>query len=222
MSSKKCKVCGASVPENSKFCPDCGATLNGKQVTQKGSKTKSTGMRDNIIIIGVIIVVAVVFIIIKSPSESEHQHVQQQQMNQMQGSGSIENPHGEGGLMNNLPNMPKDHDGLVQMGNSTMDQGNYAMAAECYKRALQIKDDPDVRTDFGACLHGMGLPERALEEFRKVLAHDSDHGIVNFNMGIIYFGMDNKDSAKFYWEKYIKVDPNGLAVEQAKEYLKGL
>ncbi len=222
MSHKKCKVCGALIPENGKFCPDCGAAVNGKPVVKKSGKTKSTAMRDNIIIVGVIIVVAVAFIIIKSPSESEHQHVQQQQMNQMQGGGNIENPHVEGGMMGVIPNMPQDYEGLIEMGNSTMDQGNFAMAAECYKRALQIKDDPDVRTDFGACLYGMGLPQRALEEFAKVLTNDSNHGIVNFNMGIVYYGIDNKDSAKFYWEKYIKVDPNGSAVEQAREYLKRL
>ena len=218
MISKKCNVCGATIPENGKFCPDCGTALNGKPAVKKG-KTKSTAMRDNIIIIGVIVVVAVAFIIIKSPSESEHQHVQQQQM---QGSVDPDNPHGEGGVMGNIPNMPQDYAGLVQMGNSTMDQGNYAMAAECYKRALLIKDDTDVRTDFGACLHGMGLEERALEEFRKVLVSNSGHGIANFNMGIVFYGLDKKDSAKFYWEKYVQMDPDGSAVGQAREYLKGL
>ena len=108
MNHKKCKVCGALVPENGKFCPDCGAAINGKPVVKKSGKTKSTAMRDNIIIVGVIIVVAVAFIIIKSPSESEHQHVQQQQMNQMQGGGNIENPHVEGGMMGVIPNMPQE------------------------------------------------------------------------------------------------------------------
>ena len=82
---------------------------------------------------------------------------------------------------------PSDYEGLVRMGNEAMDAAQYAMAAEAYKRALAIDSSSlAVRTDFGACLHGMGLPQRALEELRKVIAADPAHVIANFNMGVVH------------------------------------
>jgi hypothetical protein len=78
----------------------------------------------------------------------------------------------EGGMdaaMAALGNLPEDHETLVQMGNSFMDQGSFAVAAEIYKRALALKDVPDVRVDYGACLHAMGLPLRAIEEFQRTI-----------------------------------------------------
>ncbi len=212
MSLKKCTNCGTEIPENGKFCPDCGNPIAAKMAPQKTGKTKNTSMRDNIIIIGVIVLVAVAFYIMKSPSQPE-QPVQQQNTQD-------ENPHADAGMMGAIPNMPTDYEGLITLGNQTMDQGNYPMAAECYKRALLIKgDDPNVRTDFGACLHSMGLPERAIEEFRVVIAGSPAHAIAHFNMGIVYYGMDQNDSAKVYWKRYLQLDPNGNAVETVKKYM---
>ena len=216
MNSKKCKSCGADVPAEAKFCPECAEPLTpGARQSSKTavSKKRSNPRRDNLIIIGVIVVVAVGYLIMNRPAPSDTPPP----------AANAQNPHGGDmdAMMGALANMPSDYASLVQMGNESMDHGNYAVAAECYKRALaQEGSSSDVRTDYGACLHGMGLAQRALEEFQKVLDDDPAHTIANYNMGVVFFSIEQSDSAKVYFTKYLKLDPQGHAASSAQNYLK--
>ena len=215
MTQMNCNDCSAPIPEGAKFCPECGAPARTDGSGTKSAKKKSNALRDNLIVIVVIAVIGVGYVIIREP---EKPPVPVQQADEQ-----LTNPHGGDmeSMMGALPNIPSDFEGLVSTGNGYMDQGNYAVAAECYKRALVLKVDAfDVRTDFGACLHSMGLENRALEEFHKVINEHPEHAIANFNLGIVYYGMEKNDSAKYYWDRYLKIDPNGSAAEAARNYLK--
>ncbi len=116
--------------------------------------------------------------------------------------------------------IPGDYSTLVSRGNQLMDEGNFAMAAEYYRQALTINgESPDVRTDFGACLHGMGLAERAIEEFREVITKHPGHGVAHLNLGTVYFDLNQRDSARYYWERVITVNPDGRAARLARDFL---
>jgi len=128
-----------------------------------------------------------------------------------------------GGMGASMPELPTDYADLVNVGNHSMDDGNFALAAECYRRALVIDgSSPDVRTDFGACLHGMGLANRAAEEFKHVLAEYPDHKIASFNLGIVYFTTNQFDSSKAYFEQYLSKEPSGGQADAARDYIKQL
>lgn len=217
MPEQKCPVCSFKTSENAKFCPDCGAPLNKKG--QKTAKTKSSSNKDMFIIIGLLFVIVVGYLIVKSPTSPPKPAKQQQQ------TGSNQNHDHENfeGMEELLANMPVDYNSLVKLGNQTMDAGNYAMAAECYKRALMIDgSSSDVRTDYGACLHGMGLPERALEEFHYVLKNNPNHEIARFNLGIVFYSVGNSDSAKYYWQSYLDKFPNGSLTKAARENIQNI
>lgn len=214
----KCPVCNYKVAETAKFCPDCGAPMTTKKPKRKASGGKSNSLRDSLIIVGALAVIAIGYFIVKKPEAGP-----QPPQNQQQNFGGTDHPDvgADEGTMSVLANLPTDYNSLVRLGHQTMDAGNYALAAECYKRALAIDGSShDVRTDYGACLHGMGLPERALQEFYRVIREHPEHSIANFNIGIVYYTIDQPDSAKFYWEKYLELDPNGNAAESARQYLK--
>lgn len=122
-----------------------------------------------------------------------------------------------------LANLPTDYPSLVQLGNELYDRQNFPMAAEVYRQALEIDgSSPDLRTDFGSCLHAMGLPHRALEEFRTVIGEHPEHAISRFNMGIVFHDLGQTDSARYYWEKYIAMDPGGTLAETAHKLLEEL
>ena len=222
MAGKKCPQCGH---ENAggKFCSECGAPLTAKAVSAKSAgavkSKKNTMMRDLVIVAAALIVVTAGYFIFKEPEKLPQPPQQAQQ-------GQGQTPPGHEGMdmsqMNNIQ-FPPDYASLVKMGNQTMDAGNFAVAAEAYRRALTIDSSSvDVRTDFGACLHGMGLPNRALEEFYRVIREHPEHAIANFNIGIVYHGLGRDDSAKFYWQKYLKISPKGSAATAAQQYLKEL
>lgn len=203
--------------EGAKFCPQCGnptgetGAPNG--VTEVASQpAKSTGMRDSAIVIGLVLVVSIAFFMFKPAAEKPLPPVQ---------TNPMDFDHSQGHDSPDLENLPDDYDALIAIANGHMDQGNSPMAAEVYSRALGMDgSSPDVRTDYGACLHAMGLGDRALEEFRTVMEAHPGHAISRFNAGIVYYGMRQLDSAKVYFERYISMDPQGTASETARGILK--
>jgi cytochrome c-type biogenesis protein CcmH/NrfG len=223
MTTNTCPACGRAILEGAKFCPECGAKVPGAAASAPAT---STSLRDTLIVVAAIVVVGAGYFVLKPATPKPEAPTQQQQM-PSQGAGGAQHPpvtdpsSGQPMDMPMLSNLPADYNSLIATGNINMDSGNFPMAAECYRRALAIDgSSADVRTDYGACLHGMGLPQRAIEEFRKVLAQDNKHTICNFNLGVVFNELQQKDSARYYWKKYLELDPNGKAAETAKSFLK--
>ncbi|NOY87790.1 MAG: tetratricopeptide repeat protein [FCB group bacterium] len=213
MAHIKCPACHAQVPANAKFCPECGVPLKANAKKTKKNNNHPTFLRDGIIILLVLIIVIGGFFMLKKPqvpSDTSHNNANQSDVSGMNNN-----------MQEKLANLPADFNSLVQMGNQNMDQKHYSIAAECYKRALAIQpNSPDVRTDYGACLHAMGLPMRAIEEFRRVIKKYPKHGIANFNMGIVFYTQNKNDSARFYWHKFLTIDSVSEAAQTAKKLLK--
>jgi cytochrome c-type biogenesis protein CcmH/NrfG len=209
---------------NAKFCPQCGASLTGEKPS--GAQA-STRLRDIGIIVGVLIIMTAAYFILKG--KPVQQQVARPQTQQQQPAGAQtamppDHPPVEG--MANMPGMealdslPKDFNSLVMLGNQNMDHSNLPVAAECYRRALAIDSNQvDVRVDYGACLHGMGMGDRAVQEFRKALAMSPRHAIAHFNLGVVFMDIQQNDSAKVYFKKYLEIEPNGRAAADANRML---
>jgi tetratricopeptide (TPR) repeat protein len=214
--SHNCPACGRSAAPTDRFCPACGKPLAAAPVSAAPASNVSarTGMRDALVVIGVIAIVSVLFFAFRSAPEKP----------QPPQATVSENPAHMGDVpMGMIDNLPQDYNSLVQSGNEFMDQENYAVAAEVYRRALAIDgNSADVRTDYGACLHSMGLPERAIEEFQRVLKDHPEHSIAHYNLGIVYFTLNQPDSARVYWNNYLRLDPNGVAAANARQFLDAL
>jgi tetratricopeptide (TPR) repeat protein len=171
------------------------------------------------IVVGALVVVAVGYFLFKQPAPKPE--APEQQPSSGAQHPPVTDESGKSVDMPMLTDLPTDYKGLVQAGNDNMDHGQFPLAAECYRRALAIDgSSTDVRTDYGACLHGMGLPQRAIDEFRKVLVQDPKHTICNFNLGVVFNELQQTDSARFYWTKYLKMEPQGKAADAARQYLK--
>ena len=214
MTAKNCPGCGHKVNAAAKFCPDCGSPLAAAGgATPKRQAGGRKIPKDTIIIVSVIIVATAGFFLFKSSQEMP------------QPTATSEFAHPDVGGVNAASmtsgiSFPTDYNSLIALGNQTMDQGNYPVAAEAYRRALVIEPhSPDVRTDYGACLHGMGLPDRALQEFRTVLADHPEHVIANFNMGIVYYNLQRPDSARAYWNNVLALKPDSNLVRTVRQYL---
>jgi len=208
VTQKCCVECGQVLSAEDKFCSGCGHPVgNGSNREVNQLSAGGNWRRDGIIIAGIVIVVVTGYMFLReTPSQPE--------------SAAITSPLGHEDMGAALANIPVDYAGLVEEGNHYMDAGDFPLAAEMYRRALEIDGhSPDVRTDFGACLHSMGLPERALDEFRTVYEEHPEHTIVRFNMGIVHYGQGRLDSARQYWEEFLQVSPDSGPAETARAYL---
>lgn len=201
------------MPLSAKFCPECGtAAVTRPHADKSASKTAGSQLRDTLIVTGVVAVITIGYFVF---STSQPVPVAPTQ---------IPFGHGDmGGEGITMPALPDDYDGLVATGDQYMNQNNFPIAAECYKRALAIDgSSADVRSDFGSCLYGMGLVDRALEEFRTVKKNNPLHAVSLFNLGVVFYSKSISDSAKFYFTQYLELEPDGKAAEQARNFLNEL
>ncbi|MEW5796072.1 MAG: tetratricopeptide repeat protein [Candidatus Zixiibacteriota bacterium] len=212
MDNTYCSKCGEVIAPGVRFCSACGTPVAGRPAAAVTPKpTKSTWNRDGLIMAGLAVVVVSGYFILREKPEPPR------------AERSAAMPGHEDMQAALLENMPTEYEPLIQMGNQFMDDENYPVAAEAYRRALELDPaSPDVRSDFASCLHAMGLPHRALEEFRKVISTHPGHVISYFNLGIVFHGQGDTDSARYYWEKYLATDPQGRATDAARSFLKEL
>ena len=216
MINKICSSCKKEIPADAKFCASCGAKVSSGNAGAKHAATGNSHGKEIIIIVGVLIVIGFGYFFLRDKPAPPRT----QEKTEIMGHEDLEGSD-MGSAMSMLGNLPTDYDALVGMGNQFMDEGNFPVAAECYKRALNVNpESDDVRVDYGACLHGMGLPNRALEEFQTVLTHNPIHGVVHFNMGIVFNELKQTDSALVYWKKYLELEPNGMAASSATQFIK--
>lgn len=215
MANKICSSCNKEIPAGANFCASCGAKVGSGNFSAKRPTTGKSHNKEIIIILSVLIIIGAGYFLMRDKPNL----VIDQPTTKISGHEDVEGADMTS-AMSMLGNLPTDFDALVGMGNQFMDEGNFPVGAECYKRALAIKPElPDVRVDYGACLHGMGLPQRALEEFHNVVDNYPDHNIVHFNIGIVYNELNQTDSAVFYWKKYLELDPTGMAANSATKLI---
>jgi len=201
-----CKSCGKDLSVDARFCPQCGTPTAGQ------ARSAGSWKRDGIIM-GIVAVLAIggYFLLRNKPTPPQTPKETTAIPGHEEMAGAV------------MDSFSTQYGPLVEQGNAYMDHQNYAMAAEAYRRALVLDSSSvDVRSDFASCLHAMGLPKRALEEFRKVLARDPKHVVAYFNLGVVFHGEGVVDSARYYWKKYLEMDPNGEPAEAARGFLKEL
>jgi tetratricopeptide (TPR) repeat protein len=88
---------------------------------------------------------------------------------------------------------PDNIDALKRLANIYQDAQMYAQAIEFYEKAVALKgDDPNLMTDLGTCLGGVGRNREALAIFRQAHEMDPAHWQSMFNT-VIIAGLDMHD-----------------------------
>ncbi|MBM3472754.1 MAG: tetratricopeptide repeat protein [Armatimonadetes bacterium] len=133
------------------------------------------------------------------------------------------------------------HEELLNIGNQHLDQARaagdaedpeasgrrFTIAAAAYEQALALKPgDPDVITDLGIALRGLGDYEGAVARFREAAKADPKHPQSRFNLGLVLLHDLNRPAdAITAWEDYLTVAPKSdqtrKMVEAELKKLKG-
>lgn len=107
-----------------------------------------------------------------------------------------------------INNLPTEFEPLASMGNALMDRGDFVLAVECYRRALEVNPaSTDVRTDLAACQNSLGQNQEAVDNLLKVLAQQPDHKIAKFNLGVVYITMGDVATANQWWDSLLAENP---------------
>ncbi|RJQ52196.1 MAG: hypothetical protein C4521_10805 [Actinobacteria bacterium] len=110
--------------------------------------------------------------------------------------------------------------GYVQSKDVTSAANYFMLAAQSYEKALKLQPANDnVRTDRATALYYSGDAEQAKKELRLVLKKTPSHANALFNLGLISKDTGDSEGAKWAWERYLKVEPNGDRAAQVKQDL---
>lgn len=214
MAEKKCSGCGEPLTASARFCPACGRAVG------QANRDKKRSLKNHVFIVAVLAVAAAIYLTAQmiSPAakaKPEAPPPEAEMYGGQQPSGMDMNAF--------IAGLPKEFEALVSMGNALMDQGRYAMAVECYTRALvQHPDDANVLVDLGACQHGLGQNQEAIATFMKGLSIDPAHKIAKYNLGIVYWGLGDTAQARNWWEKFVKESPPSEMKSQVESLLQQL
>ena len=126
-------------------------------------------------------------------------------------------------LQDRIKSNPKDHDALIELGNINYDQRNFSDAAGFYKRALEVQDNLDVRTDLGTTLFYQDKFDEAIVELTQVLVRNPTHAQALFNLGVVMLhGKNSPEGALQAWEKLVDTNPSFPQIEAVKEQINSL
>lgn len=115
---------------------------------------------------------------------------------------------------------PENFEVIVNLGNASFDAERYEDAEKWYVNALEKKpDNLDVRTDLGLTFVFRPKPDhqRAISEFKKVLAVDPSHKQALQNLTVAYAKGGDGPNATATLAKLESIDPGNSAIAKLKE-----
>ncbi|MCU1244210.1 MAG: Tetratricopeptide 2 repeat protein, partial [Acidobacteria bacterium] len=119
----------------------------------------------------------------------------------------------------NVEKNPNDFDSLVQLANMYMDAAKFPQSIEYYDRALEIREEPTVRTDLGICYKQAGQVDKALETFRQVQREDPTQWQALYNETILLAENRRFDEAQVALAKLKKLQPDQPEVQKLEQAL---
>jgi tetratricopeptide (TPR) repeat protein len=115
---------------------------------------------------------------------------------------------------------PDDYETIVNLGNAYFDAGNYPEAGKSYSTALAKKaDDINVRTDLGLTYIFRDPPnyDRAIEEFQRSLANDSNHPQTLQNLTVAYTKKGDAAKASETLARLEGIDASNNSIPKLRE-----
>jgi tetratricopeptide (TPR) repeat protein len=220
-----CTNCNYDLPENAKFCPECGQKITSIEVEKKTEKShiskKSKSFTKpsqayGFITLCVVIALTIVFLILDSNRET----IEEKKRNS---SNTVDIPEEIKVKLEQLAANPESVPLNIEIANLLFDHNQFDQAIPFYQRALQ--GDPAniaVQIDMAVCYFNLRQFDQAIAEMEKALRIDPDHPKGLFNMGIIYYNLKDFDKVREYWEKLFAAHPDGMEAKRANELLQSL
>lgn len=126
-------------------------------------------------------------------------------------------------LENLVESNPSDFSNILNLAHLLGDNGFLLEAVNRYNQYLKkYPDATDVIVDKGVCYYSLRNYTKASEIMKTAIETDPKHEIAHLNLGIISMAAGNKDEAKKWWNKLIKINPNSEITKRARKFIDSL
>ncbi|MDQ3069340.1 MAG: sulfatase-like hydrolase/transferase [Acidobacteriota bacterium] len=107
-------------------------------------------------------------------------------------------------------------DAWIMLGNEYFQRGEYRMALEKYRRALDVNPDYDLATiNLANAYRSLGEYEAAVIGYERYLQKDSRNAYVIYQLGELYLDMNRLDEAEKTFNRAIALDERVASAENA-------
>lgn len=222
--SLKCPNCGAAVPDNARFCPECGTAI---QAGNSAAETAETAPREkpkmvNYNLIYLVLLLSLVIVGIygypylippakkqaatqKQVAPEKMPPVDQRAMEQLQAR---------------LKENPNNAQANIDMGNFLFDHQRFTEAIKYYQKALELEPrDTAVIVDLGVCYFNLHELDTAKQYFERALKIDNKQPNALYNLGVVYAQQGNMDAMLQTWNKLIEVAPESGPAQTARQMI---
>jgi cytochrome c-type biogenesis protein CcmH/NrfG len=118
---------------------------------------------------------------------------------------------------------PRDRGALAALASLYFEAGKFAQAIPYYERALALEpNDPQMRTDYAAALHGAGDDARALAQLETVLGKHPGDPDALFDTGVVANALGRRAQATTAFKTFLRVAPQNARASDARAALRAL
>ena len=214
-----CTNCQNRLPENVKFCPQCGQKVPSTKYSEPvKNEENATSLAKPVqafalIFAAVTIAILIVFLILDSNKKDLEQK-------RDISTNTQDNPREIQVQLEKLAQDPESITLNIEMGNLLFDSGRFDEAIPFYQKALTMDSkNISVQIDLAVCFFNLRKTDQAILEMNKALKIDPNHPKGLFNMGIIYYNTGDFDKVREYWKRLISINPGLMESKRAQEIL---
>jgi tetratricopeptide (TPR) repeat protein len=96
---------------------------------------------------------------------------------------------------------------------------NYKNAVDAYRKALAVKEDPEIRIDLGWAYLQMNMIDVAERELKTVIGEAPTSQRAWHTLGFLYANVDRGEEAKNAWQQAYNIDATTAIGQEAKKFL---
>ena len=216
-----CINCQHNLPENAKYCPQCGQQIRlSDSISAKNEDSSAPFSKPAHAYVLILSVAAIAILIVVLILDSNKRKIEQD------GNISTNTSELSEEIKVKLEKLTKDPESIqlnIEMGNLLFDSGEFDEAIPYYKNALVIDSmNIAVQIDLAVCYFNLRRINQAIVEMQKALKIDPNHPKALFNIGIIYYNIGEFETVREYWGRLISINPELMEAKRAQELLDNL
>jgi Flp pilus assembly protein TadD len=108
-------------------------------------------------------------------------------------------------------------------GSDLYDREEYGDAIVQFLKAVDLEpDNPLYEGNLAVAYHDAGMPEQAMDHYKRAVMLDARDTTCRLNMGHLYASMEDKDNARDCYNQVIALAPESEDAEEARQALADL